>query len=76
MYTHFACGFLENGRINQRFRSLMERLGRMNGWFVPVHTLLDYLLEFRSPHNITDRERNSLERKWLMHKIVNTRGTT
>jgi hypothetical protein len=76
MYTHLACGFLENGQINQRFRRLMERLGRMNGWFVPVRTLLDHLLEVRGPHNLTDRERNSLERKWLLHKIVNTRGTT
>jgi hypothetical protein len=76
MYTHLACGFLENGKINQRFRSLMERLGRTNGWFVPVRTLLDYLLEVRGLHNLADRERKSLERKWLMHKIVNTRGTT
>jgi hypothetical protein len=76
MYAHLACGFLENGKINRRFRSLMERLGRMNGWFVPVHTLLDYFLEVRGTHNLIDHERKSLERKWLMHKIVNTRGTT
>jgi hypothetical protein len=76
IYTHLARGFLENGQINQRFRSLMERLRRMNGWFVPVRTLLDYLLEIKGPHNITDRERNTLERKWLMHKIFKTRGTS
>lgn len=69
MYTHFAKGFYENGNgINSRFKSLMKRLSRKNGWFVPVSTLLDYLLD-DCYHNITDSERKSLERKWLLHKI-------
>lgn len=76
MYTHLACGFYENGRIHPRFKFLVERISKMNGWFVPVHTLLDYLLEVRGHHDITNRERNSLERKWLMYKIIKTRGTT
>jgi hypothetical protein len=74
MYTHLACGFLENGKLNKRFRHLMGRISRMNGWFVPVRTLLDHILTVRGHHEINDRERNSLERKWLMHKILNTRG--
>ena len=47
MYTHLACGFLENGEINKRFRTLMERLSKMNGWFVPVRTLLDHIVSVR-----------------------------
>lgn len=76
MYTHLACGFYENGQIHPRFKLLMERLARMNGWFVPVRTLLDYLLALRGHHTITDRERNSMERKWLFGKVFKTRGTT
>jgi hypothetical protein len=76
MYTHFARGFVENGQINQRFRSLMERISRMNGWFVPVRTLLDYVLEVRGDHVLTDRERSRLERRWLTHKLLHTRGRT
>jgi hypothetical protein len=76
MYTHLARGFYENGRIHPRFKLLMERISKMNGWFVPVYTLLDYLLQSRGSHNITERERTSLERKWLMQKIIKTRGTT
>jgi hypothetical protein len=76
MYTHLACGFVEGGRLNQRFQSVMERMSQMNGWFVPVHTLLDYLLATRGHHSISPAERNQLERKWLMHKIINTRGTS
>lgn len=74
MYTHFASGFLENGRINTRFQVLMERMSRMNGWFVPVHALLDYILQTRGDHSITGAETNSLERQWLWHKLVHTRG--
>jgi hypothetical protein len=76
MYTHLACGFYEDGRIHPRFKFLMERISKMNGWFVPVCTLLNYLLQSRGSHNITERERIILERKWLMHKIIRTRGTS
>lgn len=69
MYTHFGYGFCENGRIDATFRYLMDRLSRKNGWFVPVKTLLDYLLEFRGHHDITDTERRDLERRWLWWKI-------
>src|SRR4029077_15318258 len=53
MYTHLAAGFLEKGKINTRFKILMERLSKMNGWFVPVHTLLDFILQGRGNHSIT-----------------------
>lgn len=69
MYTHFGLGFLENGTLVPRFRQLMERLSRKNGWFVPVATLLDYLRETRGAHTIGRGERSALERKWLLHKV-------
>jgi hypothetical protein len=52
----------------------MKRLSKKNGWFVPVCTLLDYIAEARGYHNITNKERNRLERKWLLYKV--TIGTT
>lgn len=69
MYTHFAVGFCEQGKINSTYRSLMERLSKKNGWFVPVSVLLDYLLRVQGHHDISDTERTSLERRWLWHKI-------
>lgn len=69
MYTHFGLGFYENGKLDERFRRLMERLSRRNGWFVPAATLLDYILEKRGPLSLTPSQRGSLERRWLMHKI-------
>ena len=74
MYTHFASGFLENGKIHKRFKVLMERLSKMNGWFVPTHTLLDFIVQARGSYNITQGERSDLERKWLWHKLFHTGG--
>jgi hypothetical protein len=69
MYTHFGHGYYEDGKLNPRFRSLVERLSRKNGWFVPVTTLLDLLVQKRTAAQITDRQRSRLERRWLLHKI-------
>jgi hypothetical protein len=74
MYTHFAKDFYADGRLNPRFRELMLRLSRKNGWFVPVATLLDWLRQTNGPHNITNAERRRLERKWLLEKCFT--GTT
>jgi len=74
MYTHFAKGFVGDGKLNRRFKSLLERLSSMNGWFVPVHTLLDFILQVRGVASITQVERNDLERRWLWHKLLHTRG--
>ena len=75
MYTHFGHGFMHNGRINDRFRTLMERLSRKNGWYVPVSSLLDYLRSSRNGnHVLTPAERSRLESKWLWAKA--RRGTS
>ena len=69
MYTHFAKGFCREGKLDARFRELMTRLSRKNGWFVPVSTLLDYLLDRNGDCEITDSQRRRLEWKWLREKI-------
>jgi len=77
MYTHFGSSdFFQNGQLNYEFKQLMKRLSRKSGWFVPVSTLLDYILEERGPHIISSRERNQLEWKWMMSKIFIVRGTS
>jgi hypothetical protein len=69
MYTHFGKSFFGDGELHPRFRMLMERLSRKGGWFVPVTTLLDHLERVQGRHELTDRERTRLERKWLWHKF-------
>ncbi len=69
MYTHFAKGFIEEWKLDPKFQKLMARLANKNGWFVPVVTLLDYLLKVNGHHKITDAQRRRLERKWLLEKL-------
>ena len=69
MYTHFANEFYRNGTLNARFRQLMGRLAKKNGWFVPVSTLLDHLLAIHGHCEIDALQRRRLERKWLLEKL-------
>lgn len=69
VYTHLGVLFFDNGKINARFMELMKRLSKKNGWFVPVNTLLDYLMEKNGRHEISKSERSRLERRWLIDKI-------
>jgi hypothetical protein len=70
MYTHYGMGFFKDGMLDKRFRALMKRLAGLNGWFVPVSELLDFLKEQGMGRAITDKERNRLQRKWMMNKLI------
>lgn len=74
MYTHFAQGFMEKRRIHQRFEMLLTRLSRLNGWFVPVHTLLDFLATTQRDVAFSIADRSRVERRWLLQKMFKTRG--
>jgi hypothetical protein len=74
MYAHLAKGFVVNGNINKRFEVLLQRISRMNGWFVPVHVLLDFMLRVKDNQIIAPTERARLERRWLWHKIAHVGG--
>ncbi len=70
MYTHFAEGFQQDGQLEPRFRELMIRLSKKNGWFVPVQQILDYMLSFRGAHVLTSMERTKLERHWIVDRLL------
>jgi hypothetical protein len=70
VYTHFGKDFVSDGTVDRRFAELMRRLSRLGGWFVPVSTLLDYVVQQRGIHQITKTERARLEWRWLRHKAV------
>lgn len=65
VYAHFGMGFVNDGGLDARFRFLMNRLKEKKGWFVPVRTLLDYLLSLRPDPAITSEQRRLMEWKWL-----------
>ena len=63
-------GFSERGKLNPQFERLVRRLAGKNGWFVPVATLLDYLLKIHGQHDITPLERQRMESRWLLEKLL------
>jgi hypothetical protein len=67
-YTHFGHGYYD-GALDIRFVSLMERLAKRPGWFVPVGTVLDFLQSQAAPVILDDGLRARLEQRWLSHKI-------
>ena len=69
MYTHFAAGFCQNGKLSEQFKKQMKRLSEKNGWFVPVSTLLEYLRKENKKLVISSKQRITLERKWLINKF-------
>ncbi len=69
LYTHFGHGYFESGSLDERFKKLMERLARMNGWFVPVKTLLRHLETQGNGAVIARRERDRMARQWLWAKL-------
>jgi hypothetical protein len=71
MYTHFGHGFSNRGGLDPRFRTLMKRLSKTEGWFVPVSTLLEYLQSQSGDREITAQQRAALEWRWLAHKLRN-----
>jgi hypothetical protein len=70
MYSHYAKGFFRDGHLDRRFRELMERLASLNGWFVPVWELLGYLREQGAGKIVASGQRNRLQQKWLVYKML------
>jgi len=70
MYTHFADGFCENGKLSENFKKQMYRLSKKEGWFVPTSTLLDFLRTKNIIKIINSKQRTKLEWKWLFDKLI------
>ena len=76
MYTHLAANFTDRGKVRTEFKRLMKKLGNMNGWFVPVSELLDYLRSYGGEQQLIRKKRQSLEWRWLLYKMFILRRTT
>ena len=69
--THFGKGFLKNGKLNPRTRTLLKQMSERNGWFVPVSTALDFLrLTQQNDNFINTIVLCKLEIKWFLNLIL------
>ncbi len=70
IYTHFASGFVKDGRLNREFQRNLVYLSRRNGYFVPASELLDYLEKNGRGQELSWSEKLSLELKWILDKLL------
>jgi hypothetical protein len=66
VYTHFASGFVTDGRIDSRFQSILDNLQERDGWYVPVNELLGFLEKNRGVRTILKHQRLQLESRWAL----------
>jgi len=72
VYTHFASGFYDrHHQLNTQFENQIKQLATRNAWFVPVGTLLDYLMLERN-RGITSSywHHLSMDMKWIFERII------
>ncbi|KKQ18725.1 MAG: hypothetical protein US31_C0002G0070 [Berkelbacteria bacterium GW2011_GWA1_36_9] len=70
IYTHFASGFVKNGKLNHEFQKNLAYIAQQNGYFVPAGTLLDYLKSLKKQNNTSQIDIKKLELKWFWDKII------
>jgi hypothetical protein len=72
--THFAKGFVENGRVDPRVQTRLEMLARRPGWFPTVSELLDYLLARRNSAALPGDEWRRMQWRWALDTAVRKWG--
>jgi len=69
LYTHLGLDIAPEGRVDDRFRRVMEDLARRPGWFAPVSDVLDHLRASSPDRLIAGRERAVLESRWILDRV-------
>ncbi|MDX2322636.1 MAG: hypothetical protein QNK26_18785, partial [Moritella sp.] len=70
VYTHFASGFINNGKLDETFKNNLDFLSQQNGWFAPASEILDYLKTQNKRTAITPFYVMKLDIKWLIDRII------
>jgi hypothetical protein len=75
VYTHFANGFTDEGRLNAEFRRLIRRVAELPGWFVPASTLLGHLSAQPGRGDVVNRRALSrMQWEWFLTKLRHGRS--
>jgi len=69
LYTHFGHGYADGGKLDSRFKEVMQNVSKRNGWAVPVSVLLRYLESQGNGQTISYSARSKMERRWLRSKM-------
>jgi len=63
--THFGKGFVTKGAVVPDTEQLLRQLVRRRGWFVPVGTLLDWLVQQRVAGSLSAAEWRWMQWRWF-----------
>lgn len=69
MYTHLGLKFAVGGRVDPMFADAMARLSERKIWVAPVSEVLDHLRSQIGDVILSDRERWSLENRWVLDRL-------
>jgi hypothetical protein len=67
--THFGTNFVWEGELDGRFEAAVRAVVERGAWIAPASEVLDHLREQRGAHDISDRERALLERRWVRDQV-------
>ncbi len=70
VYTHFAFQFVNNSKINEDTKRLLINISKRNAYIVPVHKMLDLLLDQRNGTQIGWPEKLFIENYWSMQRML------
>lgn len=73
--THLGKGFACDGRLDPEVEGVLDYLARKPGWFVPVSTLLDHLLEVQTERELGARELFRLELRFICDRLASRLGS-
>ncbi len=68
--THFGKGFTLEGKLHPETNRLLSRLGKMNGWFVPVNQILDFLRNNQKNEELSYTQLFKLELEWFLDVVL------
>ena len=69
IYTHFGNGFVRDGILDERFKSIIRYLATKDGWYVPASELLAHIQNNNKIATLSYFQEFYLSFKWLIWKL-------
>jgi hypothetical protein len=68
--THLGKGFVQNGQVDPRVEEVLRYVADLDGWFVPVSTLLDHLVDAHGENLMRGPARWRLESAHIVDRVL------
>ena len=79
VYTHLGLRYANDGVVDPRFATALERVAERDGWFAPVSEVLDHIRAERATTTgdrpLSTRERSRMENRWITDQVTTRAGS-